>query len=1542
MARVRKSDFAFDAISLEGSLISPAKLAAVAERKAAGQTDADYHIPKGLTLRDETARYFRIGQALFRELFAGAHPSQQSAIRFTQELLRDVFGFTDIEPVTAPRVHGERTYILTLEALKGRVPVVVVSPADDLDHASANLSHDRHRSAASSLQEWLNTEDNALWGLCCNGERLRLLRDNQSLTRPAFLEANLRQIFENEDFAGFAALWLIVHASRFGQPGSPATDSALERWRESSSKEGLAARERLSIGVKEALLALGNGFLSNAANTDLRDRLTSGRLPLPQFFNELLRLVYRLIFLLAAEDRSLLHLPDASDQARKVYAEGYSLGALRDRAIRRSGWDQFHDRWEGLLIVFRALANGETRLALPALGGLFEQHGTPSLDGARLSNRALMEAIFRLAWLRDDSVIVPVNWRDMETEELGSVYEGLLELTPRLTLDGRGFAFAEGVEAKGNERKKTGSYYTPDSLVQALLDSALDPVLDRVESEAEDAAAALLGVTVIDPACGSGHFLLGAARRIATRIARVRTGGLPSTADYRHALRDAVRCCVHGVDRNPMAVELTRVALWIETVEPGKPLGFLDANIRVGDSLLGIFSLEALSKGIPDAAYKPLTGDHKPTAKDFEKRNKSDKGERQDIFDFAGGGTRLRRINLPDLAASMRAMRGLPEDTVEQIQTKSERYQSAHNDPRLTNLEQAADLYIAAFLTPKTAGQSLDLRSALVPTTADVWTAMRSGTVYGLRLGAARKLASKASAFHWPLEFPDVMTSGGFDVVLGNPPWERIKLQEQEFFASREPAIAEAPNAAARGHMIDQLKSAPEGSRERTLFFEFELAKRIAEASSEFARVDAEQCGRFPLTGRGDVNTYALFAELFAKLVSTKGRAGIIVPTGIATDATTAPFFAWMVEQKRLARLIDFENRAGLFPAVDSRMKFSILVIGSEIQTAAFAFFLTGTEQLAEPERRFTLSPDQIAAINPNTKTAPVFRSRKDAELTAKIYERIPPLINEALGESGNPWRLTFHSRIWHMAEDSEWFRTAKQLSDAGYVSEANDWVLPGRQPSLLDTAQPGHLGLYDGSASPPERYVPLYEAKMIHQFDHRWATYDGVESSDSKAEEKQNPNFEITPRYWVPLQEVRDRLATQRWNRSWLMGWRDITNATNERTSIFGIMPLGAVGHTAPLIFVGLSAQYAAVLNANLNSLVLDFTARTKVGGTHLTFGYLNQFSVLPPQRFTTSDFGFLIPRILELIYTSSSMASFAHDLGYDGPPFAWDEDRRPLLRAELDAWFACAYGLTRDELRYILDPADVMGPDYPSETFRVLKNNEMRKYGKYRTRDLVLEAWARMEAGDLSAPVPYDRNSTVMGTDVAGVNQLFGAGPLFEIPEASPVVLPAYTVPSTLLDGAWAMPTYNSISVQLQFAAILKKLKGSTRADKVRLAAVYTLHPSYLTPQLSGTERHKWQRLVGDSARVSDAANVTNFAPRVSVEWRDAYTQLRGMDALVEDSEYDTWAPGFAVQEFLTEGWPDGRAEFVLNALEEMDIEKSIAMLPTVVQAWVKAYVA
>jgi hypothetical protein len=799
MARARSKQtpaLAFDAITVEGALIAPAMLARIAQHQADGQTEADYGIPKGLTLRDEIARYFRIGQALFADFTASPTPSAAATIRFVELLLRDVFGFTDIHRVDKREIN-DRTFAVTLEASSGRVPFVAVPSGDDLDRPSDHLAFDgRRRSAASALQDWLNASEGASWGLCANGVRLRLARDNASLTRPAYIEANLRRIFESEAFADFTALWLLVHASRFGATGTPPSDCALERWRDAGQREGVAARDRLRNGVEAALLALGNGFLSHAANSSLRERLQKGELPLHDFFGQLLRLIYRLIFLLAAEDRNLLHQPGASAAARKLYADGYAVRSLRDRAVRRAAWDRHDDQWEGLLITFAALAHGEPRLGLPALNGLFGRGAIPDLENTKLANRNLMEAVYRLAWLKEESGLVPVNWRDMETEELGSVYEGLLELTPRLVEDGRGFAFAEGGEAQGHARKTTGSYYTPDSLVQALLDSALDPVLDRVEAEADDPAAALLSVTVLDPACGSGHFLLAAARRIATRLARARAGGVASPADYRHALRDVARACIHGVDRNPMAVELTKVALWIETVEPGKPLGFLDANIRCGDSLLGLFDLEALREGIPDAAYKPLSGDETETARYFERRNRAER-EGQGSLDFIGGD---RSLPTPPLARDLQALRAMPEDSPNEIAAKRKRYEKLRAEPRQWSLRIAADLYLAAFLAPKTGGAPANSNNVTIPTTAHVWSALAGRTVHGLLVGRAHSLAVEGRAFHWQLEFPDVMAAGGFDAVVGNPPWERIKLQEQEFFAAREPEIATAPNAAARGN----------------------------------------------------------------------------------------------------------------------------------------------------------------------------------------------------------------------------------------------------------------------------------------------------------------------------------------------------------------------------------------------------------------------------------------------------------------------------------------------------------------------------------------------------------------------------------------------------------------------------------------------------------------------------------------------------------------------------------------------------------------------
>lgn len=593
----------------------------------------------------------------------------------------------------------------------------------------------------------------------------------------------------------------------------------------------------------------------------------------------------------------------------------------------------------------------------------------------------------------------------------------------------------------------------------------------------------------------------------------------------------------------------------------------------------------------------------------------------------------------------------------------------------------AADLYTASFFLPKTQASR-----SKVPTSEHLLLLQSGQEIPGDLELAAEQAAKDFRFFHWHLRFGDVMERGGFDCVLGNPPWERIKLQEKEFFAARSEAIATAPNKAARERLIKAL-SAPDASEaDRTLVWEFELAKREAEGSSEFIRGS----GRFALTAVGDLNTYALFAEHFLRLIGLGGRSGMIVPTGIATDNSTKAYFDAISSSGQLVSLYDFRSGPGLFPEIGHQtFKFSLITLGKAERTD-FVFSALEAHDLSDQRRHFTLDSNDFALLNPNTRTCPVFRSQMDAELTKKIYGRVPVLIDEALGEQGNPWGIKF-MRMFDMSNDSHLF--------------------------------------FDEAAA---NRLPLYEAKLIHHYDHRWATNSADGSSrDLTLAEKLDPSFQITPRYWVETSEVQARLKAQSWERQWLMGWRNIAKTQNERTLIATITPMVAFGHSGTLFFSCHSPSLHAMLLGFIACLPCDFVVRQKVGGTNMTHNYFKQFPFLPPSTYTQAAIDFIQPRVLELTYTSHDLKPWAEDLGYDGPPFRFDPERRALLRAELDAFYAHLYGLTRDELRYILDPADVMGPDYPSETFRVLKNNEIRQLGEYRTQRMVLEAWDRLFGG-------------------------------------------------------------------------------------------------------------------------------------------------------------------------------------------------------------------
>jgi hypothetical protein len=1290
----------FTAIRVTGGLLPPEFLQTIAALEAPGQGGTEYGLPKNLSLKDEIARYWRLANDLYEGYVArrdqkSVNLKKVAISDWQMPLLTAVLGFEGL--VSSDKVTvGDRAFPLSHTACSGILPILLTTPDHDLESPDPLFGEEgRRRSPHGLMQELLNGKKEWLWGLVGNGRYLRLLRDNPSLTRPAFLEVDLELIFQEQLYPDFALFWLIFHASRFCAADGKADACIFEQWRNRSHEEGQRALDHLREGVTEALRCLGNGFLQDPNNEVLRKALADGILDAKGYFEELLRLVYRFLFLFTVEERNLLHTPEADENQRRLYREGYSLAKLRERASKRRHYDRHGDQWEGLKVLFGALERGVPALGLPALGGLFDESHCPYLSGSEVSNGALLEAIRSLAYFRSDAVLARVNYRDMGAEELGSVYESLLELAPYIDVDAAPWAFGfvgEGESTKGSARKLTGSYYTPAPLVNELIRSTLEPVIEEaLRNQLQDPREALLSLRIIDPACGSGHFLLAAARRLAIEIARLEAGSdTPDERARQHAFREVVQHCLHGVDRNPLAVELCKTALWIESVEPGKPLTFLDPHIQCGDSLVGVLDPKILEEGIPEEAYQALTGDEKAACTALKKANAQYlKNQTNSLFVGLEVGASVR------VASPKVPLSALPEEDIEQVEAKKRLWEESLKDPARRREELKANLYVGAFFARKTKETH-----EKVPTSEDLSAALIGREVRPAVEDFVFELAKQHRFFHWHLAFREVMAQGGFDVVLGNPPWEVVQLSEEEFFAALSPQISKLAGEARKKAIAGLEKNNPR------LWEKYNRELRRINAVASFVRGS----NRFPKTAFGKLNLYALFAELSVSL--SKNRVGIIVPTGIATDDGNKAFFGDLVSKKRLASLYDFENRERIFPAVDSRMKFCLLTLGHDIPSATYVFFATHVDQLTDERRRFSLSPEDVERINPNTRTAPVFRSKADAELTRKIYSRMPVLIDENRGIEGNPWGISFSQGLFNMTSDSGLFRTWRQLEELGAIREGTDWLDP------------------DGTI-----WVPLYEAKMVHQFDHRWATYepDGQTCRDVTEAEKKAPGYEPLPRYWVPKDEVEGRLKNKGWTHQWLMGFRGITNVTNERSLIAPCFPWSGMGNSMPLLFPSLNMgnRILACFSVNLSMLCLDYVVRQKIGGTNLNFFYMQQFPALPPSQYTERDVAFILPRVVELTYTSEAMRPFAEDMGYKGSPFKWDPERRAHLRAELDAYYARLYGLTGDELRYILDPSDVLGEDYPSETFRVLKHNEIRQFGEYRTARLVLQAWDRLESG-------------------------------------------------------------------------------------------------------------------------------------------------------------------------------------------------------------------
>ncbi len=1384
MSRRRKSTDTtpFDTLRLEGSLFVPELLERAASGEATFQKETDYAIPKGLKLHDEYGRAFRIATATWQSFAPQTARADLDAATITRafvvDFLRQCLGYTDLTPLGAPIQLGDRGFPVTAQALGGRLPVIIAPhnlALDDPDPRFAIIgSGSKKKSAHQLAQEFLNASQDCLWAIVTNGKTLRLLRDADTLTRPNFLEFDLETILRDDQhrYADFSALWRILHASR--SVGVSPASSIWESWKSEGHAQGLRVRDGLRDGVTQALLILGRGFLTQPDNTALRQRLHDGTLTTDAYFQQLLRLIYRSLFLFCAEERDLLHPPapaDSSDiqnsksniqhsAARAAYATGYSLRRFRSRALRQSAHDPHGDLWQSLRIVFRGLSNGQPRLALPALGGLFAETQCPDLDSAAITNRDLLSSMRELRWFFDKKTgkRSAIDYRNMGPEELGSVYESLLELVPTLDLPGRVFGFAgitDDASSSGNARKTTGSYYTPDSLVQELIKSALDPVIaHKLADHPTNPIDALLSITVCDPSCGSGHFLLAAARRLAEKLAELRApDGAVRPDDYRHALREVASRCLYGVDINPMAVELCRVALWLETVDPGKPLGFLNHHIRNGNSLLGT-TPDLIAAGLPDETFTAIEGDDKPACAGLKKRNKAERTGFGPLFAKEEDSIREK---LRQAATSIEAM---DDSQPGALQQKEAAFLTNETAPEYRHAKLLADLWCAAFVIKKIRSNDLTVVSSsseppipspeagqLLHTDDDLFgqsvpaakptaklkkpliTDHRSlGTPVGITTGTLRdfvqgkplpdelesevnELAQQYRFFHWHIAFPQVFDQGGFDCMLGNPPWDKIQPEEEKFFFALRPDIAKASSAKTRKALIAALPFDDPDTH-----IKWSTYKRIVDGSCHFLR----SSGFLRFTGDGNLNSYRIFTELGSTFIHRDGRLGIVAQTGLATDESGKELFDHLLSNGRISRFLDFENREAFFPDIDSRMRFCLITVKGQsevsVQSAAeFGWLLHRLDEIEEPGRLVLLTSEDLLLFNPTSRTCPVLTSQKDVELSRRIYGSS---VHIMLNEKQRYERIDFLGELFNMTRDSGLFLKER-----------------------------------------PKDPLPLYEAKFIHQFDHRFATATAGDVSDITDLDKQNPDLEITPKSFVSAEIVRDRTQKRDICTNWLCGFRSIASPTNEHTSIAAIFPYSGVGNSINLI-LGLTGVQASMLIAASNSCAFDYCARQKLSGSNVNIWIFKQLPIPTPTTYaqpcpwalhpqsTIQDppslRDWLLPRVLELTYTAWDLEAFAADCGWPGPPFRWDEDRRFLLRCELDAAFFHLYLGSEDEWRQQPEaltrafPTPRHAVSYIMDTFPIVKRKDEAKHGTYRTKETILQIYDAL-ALSIATGVPY-----------------------------------------------------------------------------------------------------------------------------------------------------------------------------------------------------------
>ena len=1198
----------------------------------------------------------------------------------------------------------------------------------------------------------ISSDGRIRWGILTNGRVWRLY-DRRALPRASgYCEVDLKTALHADD--GFHAL----RAFRllFGRPAFSPQQGAQTSFLEDALAEGRRYEEQVAHDLSGAVFDEVYPALVRALAAESGAELADVR-------QAALIFLYRLLFLLYAEDRDLLPVNDDR-------YDDYGLRkSVRDDIDKRMAagdvFSGFASRYyDHISTLCRQIDRGDASIGLPPYnGGLFAQQAAPMLEQARLSDAALAPIIYNLSHTEGEGGRRYVNYRDMTVQQLGSIYERLLEREPVRSAEGEIV-----VRPNSYARKDSGSFYTPQPLVDLIVERTLTPLLeerkaafrakaaalqsdtrakdDRIDDlRPLDPAAAALDLKLLDPAMGSGHFLVTAVDSLSDAIAEL-VEYAPTAAPwledvYTSPLLDRIEAiradilararaadwvidaaqlsdqavirrmvlkrCIYGVDKNPLTVELAKVSLWLHSFTVGAPLSFLDHHLRCGDSLTGLRVHDAVQE------LSRLGGFTSASAIQAAENAAGTMQEIEDMSDAYIAEVEKSAALFQEVEKTTAPLRGLLNTFcgVNWLAAGMKVRQRGEFEAPLQGIIVSQEEKAFALLSD--GPDSVDAadpvqQHTLWPEFTEMW-------------GAAEEVAAREGFLHWEAAFPGVWHDwqddepvGGFDAVIGNPPWDRIKLQEVEWFATRSPELALAPTAAARRRGIKQLREQGD-----PLASEFDDAKLRADRLGQLIRAS----GHYPLLGGGDINLYSLFVERAMRLVKPGGIVGLLTPSGIYADKTAARFFQSVSTNGRVGGLFDFENRRlgtdlpPFFPDVDSRFKFCALIFGGEERKFAqtdCAFFLHDTAAIDDPDRCFPLAADDFARVNPNTGTAPVFRSRRDADITRSIYERHPVLVDRSGDEEVRAWPVRY-VRMLDMAKDSHLFRTADDLeTDGFYPVEGNRW------------------------RRNEELYLPLYQGRMIHQYDHRAnsvrvnpeSTHNPYLSEEVSDAQRADPSFLPRTQYWVPATEVEPVVSQ---SLGWTLGFRDIARPTDMRTMIASVLPQVGCGHTLPILVLAkecISGESASQFLANLNSFALDYVARQKVQGTHLTWYTVEQFPFIAPADYDRA-FGATTARdlvrdhVLRLTYTAHDMAPFARDLGYNGPTFIWNEEERRHLRARLDALYFHLYGLSRDDAAYILD------------TFPIVRRHDEAAFGHYRTKEMVLAYYNALDAGDAGVEV-------------------------------------------------------------------------------------------------------------------------------------------------------------------------------------------------------------